>query len=183
MMVETANALRNFTTNYCQQWQQQYGHAPESEALYSVPSSCIITTRETSVLWQPQRFTLPQNLDAVSHALDLALQPAITAWYTTQFAGDMTARLGTRPLTLLQVWSEDDFIRIQENLIGHLVMKRRLKQSPTLFIATTDSELEVVSLCNLRGEVILEQLGTNKREILSEDVPSFLNALQPDVSL
>jgi len=127
--------------------------------------------------------SLPQNLDAVSHALDLALQPAITAWYTTQFAGDMTARLGTRPLTLLQVWSEDDFIRIQENLIGHLVMKRRLKQSPTLFIATTDSELEVVSLCNLRGEVILEQLGTNKREILSEDVPSFLNALQPDVSL
>lgn len=183
MMVETAAALRNFTTNYCQEWQQTHGHAPASEALYSIPSSCIIATDETSVLWQPQPFTLPQNLDAVAHALDIEIQPAVVAWYTTQFAGDMAAHFATRELSLLQVWSEDDFIRVQENLIGHLVMKRRLKQAPTFFLATTQSELEVVSLCNLRGEVILEQLGTNKREILAENLPAFLNALHPDVRL
>jgi len=97
----------------------------------------------------------------------------------TQFAGDMHARLQQRRLTLLQVWSEEDFIRLQENLIGHLIMKRRLKQSPTLFIATTDSEQEMVAVCNLTGEVILEEPGRNKREILSPSVRTFLDDIQP----
>ena len=39
---------------------------------------------------------------------------------------------------------------------------KRLKLSPTLFIATLDSELEVISVCNLSGEVIKETLGTRK---------------------
>jgi hypothetical protein len=56
----------------------------------------------------------------------------------------------------------DDFRRVQENLIGHLVVQK-LKLSPTLFIATLESELEVISVCNLSGEVIKETLGTAKR--------------------
>ncbi|PKC28332.1 hypothetical protein V462_23465 [Pantoea ananatis 15320] len=82
-------------------------------------------------------------------------------------------------LTLLQVWSEEDFVRLQENLIGHLVMQRRLKQAPTLFIATTDSEENIISLCNLSGHVILETPGRKHRQTLAPDIPSFLNDLQP----
>ncbi|WP_240153684.1 SecY-interacting protein Syd [Erwinia amylovora] len=70
-------------------------------------------------------------------------------------------------------------IRLQENLIGHLLMKRRLKQSPTLFIATTDSELEVISVCNMSGEVILEHLGTKKRQVIAPSIRNFLISLQP----
>ena len=91
----------------------------------------------------------------------------------------MQAMFDRQSITLLQVWSEDDFVRVQENLIGHLVMKRRLKQTPTLFIATTDSDLDVVSLCNLSGEVVLEKLGTPQRKVLAPDIQTFLNILQP----
>lgn len=58
----------------------------------------------------------------------------------------MHAQFGDIKLTLLQTWSEDDFRRVQENLIGHLVTQKRLKLPPTLFIATLEEELEVISV-------------------------------------
>ena len=179
MMQQTAAALRDFTTRYCQHWLQQAGHGPASSELYGVPSPCALEDRDECVVWQPQPFSLPATLDAVERAIDIQLQPPITDFYTTQFAGDMQARLGENQLTLLQVWSEEDFLRLQENLIGHLVMQRRLRQSPTLFIATTDSEEEIISLSNLSGEVILEQPGRKQRVVLAESLEIFLKSLQP----
>lgn len=179
MMQQTAAALRDFTTRYCQHWLQQAGHGPASSDLYGVPSPCALEDREQRVVWQPQPFSLPTTLDAIERAVDIQLQPPITAFYTTQFAGDMQARFGENQLTLLQVWSEEDFLRLQENLIGHLVMQRRLRQSPTLFIATTDSEEEIISLSNLSSEVILEQPGRKQRVVLAESLEIFLKSLQP----
>lgn len=179
MMQQTADALRDFTARYVQHWQQQSGHLPASADLLGVPSPCIVATLDDRVLWQPQPFTLPATLEAVERALDIQLQPEISAIYTSQFAGDMLATFDQQSVTLLQVWSESDFTRLQENLIGHLVMKRRLKQSPTLFIATTESEQDVIAICNLTGEVILEQPGSKNRQTLASDIQTFLNALQP----
>lgn len=179
MMQQTAAALRDFTTRYCQHWLAQRGHAPASRDLAGVASPCVLEEREEQVIWQPQPFGLPPTLDGVERAVDLQLQPSVTAFYTTQFAGDMPARHGENQLTLLQVWSEEDFLRLQENLIGHLVMQRRLRQSPTLFIATTASDEEIVSLSNLTGEVILEQPGRKQRQIIAENLEMFLKSLQP----
>jgi SecY interacting protein Syd len=178
-MQQTVDALREFTARYCDAWQQRTGHAPASQALYGVPSPCIVATKADEVWWQPQPFTLPATLEAVERALDLQLQQDVAAFYTAQFAGDMAARFEQRELSLLQVWSEEDFVRLQENLIGHLIMKRRLKQTPTLFIAATESEQEIVSLCNLSGEIILEQPGSKKREVLAQNIQIFLTNLQP----
>ncbi|CDL37786.1 Syd protein [Citrobacter freundii] len=107
------------------------------------------------------------------------IQPAVHAFYTTQFAGDMHAQFADEKLTLLQTWSEDDFRRVQENLIGHLVTQKRLKLSPTLFIATQDNELDVISVCNLSGEVCKETLGTRKRTVLAASLAEFLTQLKP----
>ncbi|GLR08371.1 SecY-interacting protein [Mixta theicola] len=178
-----AAALRDFTQHYCQQWQQRYGHLPASAELYAVPSPCAVENRGERVLWQPQPFSAEPHLAAVERALELQLQPAVVSYYTTQYAGDMPATFEQQPITLLQVWSEDDFVRVQENLIGHLVMKRRLKQTPTLFIATTSSDSEVISVCNLTGEVICETLGTQQRKKLAPDIRIFLKSLQPVTEL
>ncbi len=91
----------------------------------------------------------------------------------------MHAQFGDIKLTLLQTWSEDDFRRVQENLIGHLVTQKRLKLPPTLFIATLEEELEVISVCNLSGEVCKETLGTRKRAHLASNLAEFLNQLKP----
>ena len=61
------------------------------------------------------------DAEKVETALELRLQPDAHRFYTQQYAGDMSAQFGEHRLSLLQVWSEEDFIRLQENLIGHLV--------------------------------------------------------------
>ncbi|MFN1128673.1 SecY-interacting protein [Lelliottia nimipressuralis] len=179
MDIETANALTAFTTRYCDAWHQQHDTWPQSEELYGVPSPCIITTLDDKIIWQPQPFTEQQNVNAVERAMDIVVQPAVHAFYTTQFAGDMRARFGNETMTLLQTWSEEDFQRVQENLIGHLVTQKRLKLAPTLFIATLDSELDVIAVANLNGEVIKETLGTRKRDVLAPSLAAFLNQLDP----
>ncbi|MGP3593436.1 SecY-interacting protein [Vagococcus sp. WN89Y] len=179
MEKETALALEAFTTRYCDAWHEQRGSWPQSEELYGIPSPCIISSMDGYVVWQPKPFTLKQNVNPIEQAMDIVVQPAVHAFYTTQFAGDMSARFGEETLTLLQTWSEEDFLRVQENLIGHLVTQKRLKLSPTLFIATLNSELDVISLCNLSGEVIKETLGTRKRTVLAPDLATFLGQLDP----
>ena len=179
MDIETANALTTFTTRYCDAWQEKQGTWPQSADLYGVPSPCIISSLDDRVIWQPKPFTGEQNVNAVERAMDIVVQPAIHAFYTTQFAGDMAARFADISLTLLQTWSEDDLHRVQENLIGHLVTQKRLKLSPTLFIATLDSELDVISVCNLSGEVIKETIGTRNRDTLAPSLADFLTRLEP----
>ena len=90
-------------------------------ALYGVPSPCIVENREDEVLWLPRPFEPAATLEKVETALELRLQPDAHRFYTQQYAGDMSAQFGEHRLSLLQVWSEEDFIRLQENLIGHLV--------------------------------------------------------------
>ncbi|MEM6052534.1 SecY-interacting protein [Erwinia sp. P7711] len=177
MIEQTAQALTDFTRKYCDDWIRECGHPPASAELLGVPSPCVQQTNEEDLFWLPQPFTLAQNLEAVERAVELRIQPSVVAWYSSQFAGDMSVTFGELSCTLLQTWSEEDFLRVQENLIGHLVMKRRLKQSPTLFIATTSSELEVISVCNLSGEVVLEQLGTKQRTLLAPDLEQFITEL------
>jgi SecY interacting protein Syd len=172
-------ALREFTQRYVEFWQQERGHAPASSDLYGVPSPCIVETRDEQILWLSQDFAPAATLEKVETALELRLQPDIHTFYTQQFAGDMYAQFGVHQLTLLQAWSEDDFIRLQENLIGHLVTQKRLKLSPTLFLATTESEMEMVSLCNISGNVVLEQFGSDKRTLLAASLGNFLDALRP----
>ena len=91
----------------------------------------------------------------------------------------MRARFQSETFTLLQTWSPDDFQRVQENLIGHLVTQKRLKLSPTLFIATLESDTEVLSLCNLSGEVVKETLGRQQRVVLAPSLADFLSRIEP----
>lgn len=181
MKQPTSRALIDLIERYCEYWKQQTGHWPKDNGLLGLPSPCVVEEDPYCLYWQPQPFTLPASLAGVERGVEIRLQPSVIDFYTTQFAGDLKVNWQTQSLTLLQVWSEEDFQQLQQNLIGHLVMKRRLKQSPTVFIGTTDQESEVLAVDNLSGEVIIEVPGARQRQVLASSLPEFLAALTPRI--
>ncbi|WP_413737218.1 SecY-interacting protein [Sodalis sp. RH21] len=182
MDYQVSQALQDFTQRYLRHWQALTGRPPASEALFGVPSPCVVDEDDRRVYWRPCQPVEELTLAGVERALDLQLRPAAWAFYCCQLAGDMYARFDGQPLELLQIWSEPDGVRIQENLIGHLLMQKRLKLAPTVFIATTDSELTLVSLSNLTGEVLLEEIGRKKPTVLAASLQDFISRLDPSVT-
>lgn len=183
MLHEVSAALSCFTQNYLAHWQQQMDDYPYSETLYGVPSPCIVRTEQGKVYWQPQMIgNKSVDLKGISRALEIQLHSDFLPFFAYQFAGDMGAYDGDLQLNLVQLWNEDDGQRLQANQIGHLATQRRLKLSPTLFLATTQDELSVISLCNLTGNVLLEQIGRNQRKRLASSLADFLFRLQPAIT-
>lgn len=135
--------------------------------------------REGEIQWRPVHREPSASLANLADALDVRFHPAVDAFYGHWFAGTLPLCFKGLRLELVQPWNEADFERLQENLIGHLLMLRRLKLPPTLFLATTRNDSQLVSLLNASGEVVLEQLGQGPRLVLAPDLARFLDRLEP----
>lgn len=181
MTTAIVSALTRISSQYQATCQQEYGSLPRSAELVGVPSPCIVDSKGGEVYWQAIARDEFADFSDVERGIELRLHSDIKEFYGAQYSADLSMSWKGKPLTLLQVWSDDDFIRLQENILGHLVTQRRLKLKPTVFIAAIDSDLDVISVCNISGEVVLEHLGTDKREVLSESLEQFLAELDVEV--
>ena len=142
------------------------------------PSPCRYDVEDPE-RWRPWSRPQPVSLQNIASALECEFHPAIHDYYGHGFAGPLTASFKGLAVTLVQSWNEEDFERLQQNLVAHVLMLRRLKLPITLFLATVPDESRVISLDNETGEVVLEQLGQKKRWVLAESLPAFLQRLSP----
>ncbi|MCW8107528.1 SecY-interacting protein [Alteromonas ponticola] len=130
------------------------------------------------VSWTPVLQQGECSFSQLEKALELTLDPQFCRYFTQYFSDNLSAQAPDGRCELLQVWNVHDFERLQENLIGHVLMKRRLKQPVTLFFGLTDEEDFLLSVENETGNVVLEPVGKPATRILAPSLGAFLSSLQ-----
>jgi SecY interacting protein Syd len=179
--------LQKFSEQYITDYQQTHGCLPCVEQDEEWPSLCEKNATELNdlpqgqVYWQP--ITIDKNeelsFENFESALDFNLHNDIKTYFTLLYSESLEARCDEGELSLLFAWNKSDFERLQENLIGHILMKRRLKQQETIFFAVTDEEDMIISVDNASGAVWVERVGCKPHKLLSDSLAEFIAQLTP----
>lgn len=142
-------------------------------------SPCYIGNASEGELcaWQPVPMEKEYTFANIENALHITLNEQFCKYFTTYWSFNLPVKAEQGNCELLQVCSEADFERLQQNLIGHLLMKQRLKQPPTLFFGLTDEDDFILSVDNASGEVVLEQVGKLPSRCLAPDLATFIDGL------
>jgi SecY interacting protein Syd len=145
------------------------------------PSECCITSGNTgdNVEWQPVKRSGFIDFTDLGKALEMEIHRDVISYYSAYWSDNLSAETNKGYLQLLQPWNQHDFERLQQNLVGHILMKRRLKQPETLFIALTDEDDFIITVDNTSGEVMLEQVGLLPKEVLAPNLAVFIQSLRP----
>ena len=185
--------LQQLSKQYINQYQQVHSHMPIIEHDDEWLSPCETALKDDAindsvlskghVFWQPVNIAQEQelNFENVESALALTLHSDVKTYFTTLYSENMEMTCEEGELSLLFAWNKDDFHRLQENLIGHIMMKQRLKQKETIFFAVTDEEDMIVSIDNNTGSVWVEQVGCEPHKKLADSLALFLSTLIPVV--
>ncbi len=179
----TFSELEAFMDRFLAAHRERFGGLPETDWDPDWPSPCQVGEPEDDrrIRWQPVRREPHGDFARLEEALETAFHPDIRAYYTTFWSEGMDARADDGGLFLLQVWNERDFERLQENLIGHALAKRQMRQPLTLFFATTDDPDLFLSVDNDSGRVLLERPGFKPLREIADSLPAFLHGLEPVV--
>lgn len=117
------------------------------------------------------------SLADLANALELEFPDELNQFYGHMFAGSILASVDGHQVELLQAWNEDDFDLLQQNITGHVLMKRKLKQAPSVFIGLTDQDDLLVTVLVETGEVCLEYVGKKPHHVLANNLSEFIATL------
>lgn len=134
-------------------------------------------TGDQQVKWWPVLRGECQDFSHLEHGLEFSLHADLQAFYGHSYGGGLKVRHQRGHAELLMVWHQEDFNRLQQNIIAHILMKRRLKQRETVFFAVTDDDDIMLSVLNETGEVYLEHAGCEVKEQLAGSLAAFLQQL------
>jgi len=179
---QLTQSLLLFSQNYLSEYQKRYQHLPLIEKDEQWPSPCLANDYdEKHQYWQPYNVDEQLTFDNVEEALELTIHDDFKTYFTTIFSDTLDASCHEGALSLLFAWSKDDFQRLQENVIGHILMKQKLKQPVTLFFALTDDDNMILTLNNESGEVWVEKVGKKAHKKVANSLADFVHSLLPRV--
>jgi SecY interacting protein Syd len=180
--VSCSSALDCFIKNYLKSYQDTLSEFPRYYPL-GEDSICIQGTfnadTDDTVFWQPIKRDNVADFSNVEHALNIQLHQDIHAFYGQYFSAPLPFTASFGDGELLQAWNQDDFENLQQNVIGHLIMKKKLKQPATWFIGVLDDDDEMLTVNNDDGSVWIEIPGEKQRTKLAESLTAFLEQISP----
>ena len=185
-----AQILQQLSQQYLNQYQQVHAHLPIIDHDDEWPSPCEVDNEEGDnvlangqVFWRPVDITDTDQLtfNNVESVLGITLHLDIKSYFTSLYSESLDMSCQEGALSLLFAWNKDDFDRLQENVIGHILMKQRLKQKITVFFAVTDEEDMIISIDNDYGSVWVERVGCEPHKKLADSLTDFLSELSPSV--
>lgn len=137
---------------------------------------------EFLVFWKPVKRQDVGSFGNVESALELALHSDIHRFYGDHFSAPLLFDSKWGQGELLQAWNLTDFGYLQQNIIGHLMMKKKLKQEPTWFVGVLEDGDKMLTVDNSDGSVWIEIPGEKPSERLSDNLNSFIEQLTPRVA-
>jgi len=189
--IEQANAFKHAFDTFIEQYVSMSNEQNLGLKTYfdrEWPSPCIslngTSIEDGEILnWLPtKRDDLQEQarpLANIEKALEINIPLSLHFLFCRYFSHDLNAVATQGNLTLLQVWNEEDYERLQKNIIAHVLMKRRLKQADTIFFALTDEEDFVLSILLSSGAVVLEKVGKEPEREIALNLTDFFRSLRP----
>jgi len=172
----------NFSQEYLEAYQQRFQHLPITQQVDGWSSSCEQTIhKDDFILWQPVKVDETLTFDNVEMALEIKLHQDIKEYFCIMYSDSLDANCVEGDLSLLFAWSAKDFARLQENIIGHILMKTKLKQKLTVFFAITDDDDHIISLDNDTGSVWVEKVGCEPHKKIANSLAEFISQLTPRI--
>jgi SecY interacting protein Syd len=176
-------ALFDLFERNAQIWKTEKGTLPQQQFDAEWKSSCEQEKiADDLITWSPVERDIRLTLSNIEDALEVKLHPSIHRLFCSYYADGITCLFDGHPVGLIQVWNEDDFKLLQENMIAHFMMQKRLKKPASMFIASCSDEMQVISILNETGEVQLETLGKKQEAVLAPNLEVFINNLQPVIN-
>ncbi|RYV03251.1 SecY-interacting protein [Shewanella sp. OPT22] len=179
-------ALEEFINKYHQQHQQLLNELPRYYPVGEF-SPCIEGDydgdKESYVHWNPVKKDDSSNFNNVESALEMKLHQDIHDFYGKLYAAPIHFDSEFGEGELIQAWSQDNFELLQQNIIGHLMMKKKLKQSPTWFIGTIDHSDKMITVNNEDGSVWAEIPGEVQSEKMANSIEEFIRKLEVKPSI
>ena len=164
-------------------WQQQKQSLPLQIFDPEWISPCQVgDVKDDKIEWSFVKREQQIDLSNIEQALEIQLHPSISDFFCSAYGDCVPCLFEEHPIELIQVWNEDDFKLLQENMIAHFMMQKRLNKPASMFIASCSDEMQIISILNETGQVQLETLGKGQEAILAENVADFLAELQPVIS-
>jgi len=177
---QLSDLITQFAERYVAQCIAQTGKLPIVEHDPDWPSPCEqVQADEQPMHWQPKPIEDDVDFSALENAIEITLHNDIKTYFSTIYSNNLPAISEHGNLELLFAWNYADFERLQENIIGHILMKRRLKQKMSVFFAVTDEDDLIISLDNETGSIGVERIGCEAHQVIATSMAEFITLLTP----